>query len=400
MINDADEFYFEQVSVVCAALNQQLRDNQLVKVKLELGEVDNNHISCMLSKHANSLKEIRMINHIDECSGIACLLENLINYKIALHVLTIRMLDDLIPLLSQYLHSSGMLLKALTVEYHGDSAMSTDQFLELFLLIGTFCPDLEKLTWFTDEESNPNIKPIEIYRLCPNFKCLSLKNFTMRADEDMLDLHISHNVRLEESMECVLLALERGQYSQVGLSVFPNLRDEEWEFVMKPIGSMLTSLEVEVTEDTLINLLSNHLRLQTLEVTVLGTLTDRSLAAIAECGQTLINMTLSSCEYDNFECSDEMIVEMIRKCPKLEKFIFPCVGRDCILCAAQYLPRLKMMRISDIKGRKADIVSLVCGGEVQWSSNLKYGHLGPFIWYSRKSRIWKVTVLGGRMYVS
>eukprot|EP00981_Chlorochromonas_danica_P011343 scaffold3894_cov165-Ochromonas_danica.AAC.1 len=294
LMKEPDDTHIRHDSVIYAALYEQLRDNQLVKADFRLFSVDEvvcNDIINMLSKHVNSLKEIKLVNHTKQRSGVVCLLENLIKYKNALHVLDIElrrgMVDYPIPLLLQYVSSSGMFLKELDFQYEGDNAILTDQ---LLLLIGTSCPNLEVLSWIGELDSNASIESVEIYQLCPNLKCIRLPSFIfMNVDEkkNMLDLSIYDDTRLVESMEYVLLALERGQYSEAGLSVSHELEDEEWKLVLKTIGPMITSLEVEVTEDALVDLLPNLPLLQKLDVTAVGTITDRSMVTIARHGQKL-----------------------------------------------------------------------------------------------------------------
>eukprot|EP00981_Chlorochromonas_danica_P007130 scaffold1561_cov184-Ochromonas_danica.AAC.3 len=298
--------------IVYTTLNQHLRDNQLVKLDLYIDDphkVVVEKIGSLLSKHVNSLREIRII---EKSPGIRHVLRTLISSKPSLHVLNIVInyngLKDPIPLLLQYLSSSGLVLKKLDFSYlEGDTnAMLTN---ELLVLIGTSCPNLVELSWlvegFDDVEGGDVIdssvaslhiiNPIEIYRLCPNFKCLSTSEVVMWVDEakSRLDLHFVSKliyVRFEDIMECVLLSLQRGKYGQVGLSVRFELEVEEWKLVVSKIGSMLISLDAEVTEDILISLLLDIPRLQMLEVYAVGAITDRSMTTIAQHGRKLTKL--------------------------------------------------------------------------------------------------------------
>eukprot|EP00981_Chlorochromonas_danica_P007128 scaffold1561_cov184-Ochromonas_danica.AAC.1 len=396
LLSSYDYDYDRQDNIIYTALNQHLRDNQLVKAQFRFTNFDDvigNETSNVLSKHVNSLKEIVVVDNTEQCCGVVRVFENLIHYKHTLHVLDIGiqeiMLCDPTPLLLQCASSSGKFLQELKFRYSGENAVLTN---ELLCSIGTACPNLQQLRWIADRVSE-NVKPIEIYRLCPNLKCISLNDFILmivNKEENGLNLRISKNriyARLVDSMECVLLALQRGQYSQVGLCASFELEDEEWKLVLKTIGSVLTYVEVEVTEDALIRILPNLPRLRELTMTAVGTITDRSLAAIMEYRHNLIDVSLF-CDADYFECSDEMIIQMIRNCQKLEGLVIPCAGCESILCAASCLPKLRLIEFADVRASRADIVSLLCGGEMRWSPYLTRGYIGNFIRYDRRSQSW------------
>eukprot|EP00981_Chlorochromonas_danica_P010039 scaffold2953_cov187-Ochromonas_danica.AAC.4 len=391
-----------QDDILYTALNNQLQDNQLVKLDIVFDyhrEIVLDKIVRLLSKNVNSLKEIRIVDSSEDCCGVIYVLKSLIASKHTLRVLGMYIdhytRNDTIPILLQYLSAAGMFLES----YFLRSAKFSINFIfthELLMTIGTSCPNLVELSW-SASKVDENLKPIEIYRLCPNFKHLTIDNFfMMNVDEEKnrLNFHTTLNkltcALLEGCMDCVLLSLQRGQYSELGLTTHCGLEVEEWTLITRKVGSVLTSLCVHMSEDALISLLPNLPRLQELDVEVIGAFTDSSLAAIAGYGEALTNLRITKVFGDasKIEFSDEMICEVIRKCKMLEVLEIPCVGCESILCAARYLPRLRWVTFECVRASRKSIFSLLCGGEVRWSSCLRQGSIGDFLEYNPHSRSW------------
>eukprot|EP00981_Chlorochromonas_danica_P015364 scaffold11801_cov109-Ochromonas_danica.AAC.1 len=135
------------------------------------------------------------------------------------------------------------------------------------------------------------------------------------VDEDKNRMYLcipSQPVDLEDSIECLFLALQRRPCTHVGLSIIDEeieLEDSEWSVIKSKLGPVLTSLGGQIPEDILIDFVKDLPRLKILDV-----LAERydysyeSLSSIAEHGE---NLTELSFYYDAniFEFSEEMIYE-------------------------------------------------------------------------------------------
>eukprot|EP00981_Chlorochromonas_danica_P000315 scaffold82_cov163-Ochromonas_danica.AAC.1 len=288
--------------------------------------------------------------------------------------------NNAIPLLLQYLSLAGSSLKMLKFPDPGDDFVSSE---ELLTSIGTSCPMLESLLLVVGG-CRYVTKPSIMYRHCPNLKSFKAGTFTMKVDEKMNSVYLSITVcrcdpLLEDSMECLCFVLERGQYDQVGLSLsyLELTNDDEWSVVKSKVGGKLTSVSAAMSEDILVDLLKENPRLQVLRVNAdvekRSELSNRSLSAIAEYGQNLIELTITMHGESHF--TDEMISHMIRRCKKLEVLHIPNAGCESILCAAQYLPRLREVIFSPVVGETGTIGTLLNSQEVRWPSGLKEGNI-------------------------
>eukprot|EP00981_Chlorochromonas_danica_P016243 scaffold16278_cov646-Ochromonas_danica.AAC.1 len=123
-----------------------------------------------------------------------------------------------------------------------------------------------------------------------------------------------------------------------------------------------------MSHDELISILPDLPRLQELDVELVGTFSGRSLAIIAEHGQKLIKLCIGNNDGLKIAYNDETICAIIRSCKELEELAFAGAGCESILCVAQHLPRLRNVKLSDVRANRAEIASLLCGEEVRWPS--------------------------------
>eukprot|EP00981_Chlorochromonas_danica_P015971 scaffold15019_cov288-Ochromonas_danica.AAC.1 len=295
--------------------------------------------------------------------------------------------NDPSSLILQYLSTAGKSLEKIK-SFGSGGFFSSD----LLRFIGTSCPNLEELSWFHGgvHSVEENLKPIEIYQLCPKFKFIGYNIFKIMNDgknRSRLCFELC-NTGWENGIECVLLSLQRGKYTQVKLNVYPLVVD--WNLVTSNLGSLVTSLMLEETsEDVLISLLPDLPRLQELDVKPSHAFTDKILPVIAEHGQKLIKLCLTARnDSSEFNFTEEMTCQMISKCNMLEVLEISRVGCESILYAAYHLLRLRKVKFHHPKSSKEDIVSLFRGEEVEWSSYLREGKIGGVLKYDQSSRSW------------
>eukprot|EP00981_Chlorochromonas_danica_P014781 scaffold8804_cov161-Ochromonas_danica.AAC.6 len=373
---------FERDNAMYTVITNQLQANQLVKLDLSFpgyhhhSEVVSGKIGELLLKHADSLKAVALNDRSMENHFVIDMLETLTKAKCALISLVIESgsedTRDIKPsLLLECLSSVGMHLE--TFRFNIQSFFLTE---EMWPSIGALCPKLVKLSLPGASEVT---KPSAIFRNSPNLKCLRLEHFSIDVNEaiDKLSLGCEFS-KLEDGIECLLIALHRRQYSKVNLTIpyFENEYDG-WTLVKAKTDAVLTSIEIAstISEDVLVDVLPAFPRLQVLDLSDASydELTNRSLAAIAEHGQNLIELLFSSvCEH---KFTDEMISEMIRKCTMLEVLVIPCAGLGSILSAAKHLPRLRRIELDCVSVSRAEIRALLDNVEVQWPSSLREGEI-------------------------
>eukprot|EP00981_Chlorochromonas_danica_P003735 scaffold686_cov177-Ochromonas_danica.AAC.19 len=349
-------------SVLYTTLSNQLQANTLKKLRVLIRHSDElvcSEIENLLRKHMNSLQELVVYDdsHGPEYVGWSHIFKCLIQSRHALCVLDVWMqrvrFDNRKALLLEYLSLAGMSLKILKFGYRADDFVSNE---ELLKSIGTSCPKLESLLMDTYGGSFVT-RPSIIYHLCPNLKSFSEVSFKLEADEMKNSVNLDIRILLHE---------ERGQYDQVGLTLsHSELTNDEWSVMKSKVGGKLTSVSAAISGDILVDLLKENPRLQVLKVNGYNEerieLSNRSLSTIAEYVQNLIELTITMRGEAHF--TDEMISHMIRRCTKLEVLHIPDAGCESILCAAQYLPRLRERALSAM-GEKftcSTILILVAG---------------------------------------
>eukprot|EP00981_Chlorochromonas_danica_P004847 scaffold974_cov176-Ochromonas_danica.AAC.4 len=371
-------------SILYTALTNHLQENQLMKMGVFFGKRDNvliDKVGSLLSKHDKSLKELAVRDRAKDNPGLTHVLENLIKSKHALRVLNIVFTykggnSTIIPSLLQYLSSAGMFLETLTVYSfeEGDFCLSED----LILSIGRSCPKLERLSWDVEGVSDEIVKPSLIYHLCPNLKYLSLQDCEIDVDEDINRMFLtipSQPVDLEDSIECLLLALQRRPCTHVGLSIYNEeieLGVSEWSLIKSKLGPVLTSLRGLIPEDVIMDFVADLPNLKILCVlTERYEYSDNCLSSIAEHGQNLTELHF----FGFIQFSDEILFEVFRRCSLLEVLDFSGLGCQSILYAAQHLSRLRKAMFDSVIASEADIVSLLHSEDMRWPSCLRTGEI-------------------------
>eukprot|EP00981_Chlorochromonas_danica_P013373 scaffold6281_cov207-Ochromonas_danica.AAC.3 len=383
--SEGNEKGYARVDSVLYTTLLLVQANTLKKLRVLIRHSDElvcSEIENLLRKHMNSLQELEVYDDSDgpEYVGWNQVFNYLILSRHVLQRLDVWMQrvrsDNRMALLMEYLSLAGTSLKMLKFPDPWNNFTTSE---ELLTLIGTSCPMLESLSLDIYRLSYYVTKPSMIYHLCLNLKSFSAGRFKLEVDEKKNSVHLSITVcrcdpLVEDSMECLCFVLERGQYDQVGLSLsyLELTNDDEWSVVKSKVGGKLTYVSAAMSEDILVDLLKENPRLQVLKVDEKSSeLSNQSLSTIAEYGQNLIELTIAM--YGESHFTDEMISHMIRRCTKLEVLHIPNAGCESILCAAQYLPRLREVMFARVLGSRTAIGTLLDSEEVRWSPCLKEG---------------------------
>eukprot|EP00981_Chlorochromonas_danica_P006128 scaffold1290_cov248-Ochromonas_danica.AAC.13 len=230
-------------------------------------------------------------------------------------------------------------------------------------------------------------QPSRLYELCPNLLSLYLDDYAIDVDDKNCEvftkLVIAKQSTLqvkEDWLQCLCAVIERTQYKLVTSNFWfcDNLDNEkdEWKNFKSKLGSYLTAIDGTMSDDSLIDAVKELPRLEVLSVNGdLTGITDASLVAISLYGTGLRALTIGfPHRVGRFECSDEMIGQMIQACKALEFLAIPEAGCHSLLAVAQH-SCLKGIEFDYINADERELAAIVHNKDVTWPSTLIRGEI-------------------------
>eukprot|EP00981_Chlorochromonas_danica_P011623 scaffold4164_cov190-Ochromonas_danica.AAC.1 len=391
-IEDESLLYEVLIEIVLGALEEDLRENSLIKLSLKGPHTYHQNqdvIARLLIKHASSLEEL----NVCMSDGMELIISTLLEFGIHLRGLNVHVgmtpLETTESWLMPYLSSSaGSFLESLKVECCGTSFNLGDFLVSL----ASLCP---KLTSLAIRNTFPSSTE-SLYRLltqCPHLRNVSI-NGPISTNDKTSTMCVEVRSHDEVWLPCLSYALARSRPKRVIL----DLTDHDYRPVAS-LKSLLAPYQIELEscapEASLTALLRDlpHLNNLLLEQDVDNVYSDATLSAITEHANSLTRFDVYFSDLDAFQFSDTCWREMIERCQMLDRISVPCCGLDSLMALSRH-SNLRVIEVTMDQSVSDEILDeVLLDEEVRWPSSLEEGSVDLYEYgikyeFNEESRHW------------